>query len=161
MSDRVQRQAEAERAVRRGELKQALALYRELARETPEDPLIPSRIATIESLLQPDEIIAASFVPAPAQASPLSLSRSATLEQTAEQLFERGDIKGAVALYQKVLAEKPDNELARERYEELAQLTSPRPEPVAPQDPPAPPLPAEKPELLEALLARITHRRKP
>ena len=100
MSERVQRQAEAERAVRRGELKQALAIYRELAREAPEDPLVPSRIATIESLLQPDEISVSG--PAPVPPASLSLSRSATLEQTAEMHFERGDIKGAVATYERI-----------------------------------------------------------
>ncbi len=149
MSERVQRQAEAERAVRRGELKQALAIYRELAREAPEDPLLPSRIATIESLLQPDEIFAAG----PAPAAP-DLSRSATLEQAAEALFEQGDLPGALATYQRLLQDRPDNELARERLLELqhlARLTA---------APPAPSLPAERPQMLEALLERIAHRRK-
>lgn len=159
MSDRVQRQAEAERAVRRGELKQALAIYRELAREAPEDPLLPSRIATIESLLQPDEISAAG--PAPAPDAGASLSRSATLEQTAEVLFERGDIAGAVATYERVLKEKPGNELARERHAELAhlaQLSTPA-RPAGPASALA--RPKQGPELLEALLSRIAQRRKP
>ncbi|HEY3449002.1 MAG TPA: tetratricopeptide repeat protein [Myxococcales bacterium] len=160
MSDRVQRQAEAERAVRRGELKQALALYRELAREVPEDPLIPSRIATIESLLQPDEISVAGCAPTP-PASGMSLSRSSTLEQTAELLFERGDLPGAIATYERVLKERPDHDLARERHAELQHLTSLTPASAAAGPRAAPPLPQQKPEMLEALLARIANRRKP
>jgi hypothetical protein len=115
MSERVQRQAEAERAVRRGELKQALAIYRELAREAPRTRSSPrasppsSRCCSRRDLRR-----------RPAPAAP-TWSRSATLELAAEALFEQGDLRGrwrptAAA------AGPADNELARERLLELQHL---------------------------------------
>lgn len=158
MSERAQRQADAERAVRRGELKEGLAIYRALLAEDPEDPAVRARIATIESLLQPQELT--NLPPAPASPPPaIDLARSATLEQTAELLFERGDVAGALATYERVLKERPDHDLARERHHELQRLFGASA--ARPPMPKEPPLPLGKPELLEALLARISTRRKP
>lgn len=156
MTQREQRQAEAERAVRRGELREALGLYRALLAEAP-DEVLRARIATIESLLQPDEL-AGRATPAPPAPT---LSRPTTLEQAAEQRFEQGDIPGALSIYQRILSDRPDHELARERLAEL-QILAPN---VAVQVPPrpaaqAPAQPQDPPALLEALLARIAERRK-
>ncbi len=156
MTQREQRQAEAERAVRRGELREALGLYRALLDETPDEGL-RARIATIESLLQPDEL--AGRASAPVQPAP-TLGRPATLEQAAEQLFEQGDIPGALSLYQRILAGRPDHELARERLAELQVLAPNVPVQVPPRPLPTQPEPRDPPALLEALLARIAERRK-
>jgi tetratricopeptide (TPR) repeat protein len=152
MSHRAQNQAEAERAVRRGELKQALFLYRRMLDEDPDDAAAKTRIAAIESLMQPHELSGLSLR-TPALPS-LDLARPPTLEQTAEMLFERGDVAAALATYEMILKDRPDHDLARERMGELAQLMALTPTVRKPD------LPQGKPEMLEALLARIASRRK-
>jgi tetratricopeptide (TPR) repeat protein len=147
-----QRQADAERAVRRGELKEALSILRQMLAESPGDAQVQVRIAAIESLVQPRELSEARAVPV---APSIDFTRPPTLEQTAEMLLERGDVAGAIATYQRVLKDRPDHELARERCRELEDLHA-----VIPRSPAVPTLPESKPELFEALLARIAARRK-
>lgn len=158
MSELAQMMFEAERSVRRGELKQALQIYRELLERAPRDTQVHARIATIESLLQPHEL---SGSPSSHAMPGLDLSRSTTLEQTAEMLFERGDLAGAIATYERVLRERPDHELARERCVELKRLFDLHAPPVPGRATPGLSLPRGKSDMLEALLGRIASRRKP
>ena len=97
-------------------------------------------------------------------ATGIDFSRPNTLEQTAEMLFERGDLAGAIATYERVLRDRPDHDLARERCAELQRLAELGPRPSRPPTAEMPvvlPLPAGKSDMLEALLARIATRRKP
>lgn len=153
MPDRAQRVTEAERALRRGELREALEQYRALLAEAPDDPAVRARIAAIESLVQPKELAGGPAVPQPVPT--FDLSRPPTLEQTAEMLFERGDVPAAIATYRRILQDRPDHDLARERCAELLDLHA-----LSPHAPPSPALPRTRPELLEALLTRIASRRK-
>jgi tetratricopeptide (TPR) repeat protein len=153
MAERTERQAEAERALRRGELKEALAIFRELLVEAPDDPQIKARIAAIESLVQPRELSEA-----PAKSAPsVDRERAPTLEETAETLFENGDVAGAIAVYERILRDRPEHELARERCAELKALhVRLRPETAESIEG----LPMNRPDLMKALLARIAVRRK-
>ena len=111
--------AEAERALRRGELKEALRLYHEVLALEPESPPVRARIASIEALVQPSELAERPVdlsPPRPAHEKP------PTAEQTAEMLFERGDYQGALAAYERILQARPGHELARERLLEMQRL---------------------------------------
>lgn len=145
---------DAERAVRRGDLKEALALFRQLLALEPDSSAVRARIAAVESLLQPQELSAGR----PAQPVPGSLSfeRPPTLEQVAEALFDRGDIAGAAATYERVLKARPGHQLARERLLEIQAAAASQPE----QRPPSRALPRDKDRLFEELLARIASRRR-
>lgn len=152
-STRSPREIEAERAVRRGEFKVALGIYRQLLAERPDDPAIASRIRSIESLAQPSELESALRIDRPIT-SPAP-ERPLTMEQQAELLFERGDFQGALATYQRLLQSRPNHELARERLREIQTLASLQPGPA-----PDPALPSEPTAMLEALLVRIASRRR-
>jgi tetratricopeptide (TPR) repeat protein len=145
-------EAEAERALRRGELKEALRLYHQVLAASPDSPAVRTRIASIESLVQPSELAERPLDQAPQRSA---RERPPTPEQTAEMLFERGDYQGALAAYERILAARPDHQLARERHAEIGQLISLNPRSSAP-----PSLPDDKEGLLEALLVRIASRRK-
>lgn len=152
MPDPAETKETAERAVRRGELSEALRLYRRLLAESPGDDAARARIAAIQSLLQPHELTAPSSAPS---LPDVHLPQTPTPEQRAELLFERGDLAAALAAYERIVEERPENELARERRTELAELcaishgTPKRPKPLPPRS-----------QLLEALLERIAARRK-
>ncbi|MGI5863441.1 MAG: hypothetical protein ACOX6T_15495 [Myxococcales bacterium] len=144
--------AGAERALRRGELKEALRLYHQVLSLEPENPPVRARIASIEALVQPSELAE--------QPLDLSMARPVrekppTAEQTAEMLLERGDYRGALAAYERILQARPNHELARERLLEVQQLVDLNPRSAEP-----PALPEDKAGLLEALLVRIASRRK-
>lgn len=146
---------EAERAVRRGDLKEALALFRRLLSFEPDSAALRARIAAVESLVQPRELSAGR----PAQPPPGSLSfeRPPTPEQVAEALFDRGDIAGAEATYERILKARPGHQLAHERLLEIRAAAAAQPD----RTPPAPALPRDKDRLFEELLARIASRRRP
>src|SRR4051794_29679667 len=146
---RSQPEIDAERAVRRGDLKEGLLLYRGVLAERPGDPQLLARIATIEGLLQPSELNDPALRAPPAPA-PRRAERPPTPEQQAEMLFDRGDYPGALATYERILVARPDHQLARERAHEIRVLAG-----MQPAAPPAPALPADRPGILEALLVRI------
>jgi len=144
-AERSELEGRAKRCVQRGELKEALEIYRALSLSFPEDAALARRIENLEENLQPAELLnaKASFTP-----EPQLEDRSEAPEAEGERLFAVGDLAGAMAAYRRALKEKPDSELIRERLEELFRLARAR---ALPEDPP---------ELLHALLERIAARRR-
>lgn len=145
-------ESDAERAVRRGEFKEALRLYHQLLGLAPDNPPVRARIASIEALVQPSEL---ADRPSEAAAAHSAREKPPTPEQTAEMLFERGDYRGALAAYERILQARPDHGLARERLTEIKQFVAFSPRSSAP-----PKLPADEKGIYEALLVRIASRRK-
>ncbi len=145
---------EAERAVRRGDLKEALALFRQLLAQAPDSSALRARIAAVESLVQPKELSAGR--PALPPPGSLNFERPPTLEQVAEALFDRGDLAGAAATYERILKARPEHQLAHERLLELRAAAATLPE----RRPPSQALPRDKVRLLEELLARVASRRR-
>jgi tetratricopeptide (TPR) repeat protein len=135
----------AERSLRRGELKEAVAAFRALSAAFPEDGALSNRLALVEETLQPAELAAS-----------LGASRSepsgghASPTHRAEALAARGDFKGAIAIYQQLLLQSPTAELLSERLVELRQLAA------ATRSRPA----LSREHLLEHLLDRISTRRR-
>ncbi len=152
-ADRSQLASDAERALRRGDLKEAVLLYRRILERDPGDAAARARLATIESLLQPSELAGRS-APTPAPVA-VGAERSATPEQLAEGMFENGDYPGALQAYQQILSARPSHQLARERLQELSELVRvTTPQPAKPR-----PLP-DRESVLASLLARVGERRK-
>lgn len=124
--DRQALESRAERCLRRGELSEAFALFRELVASYPHDAALRRRVEELEGSLQPAELMSAK---ANFRAEPEGAPRSATEE--AERLAAAGDYGGAIGAYRKMLAQRPDNELVKERLNELFDLarasSSPRP----------------------------------
>jgi tetratricopeptide (TPR) repeat protein len=115
--DRQALESRAERCLRRGELSEAFALFRELVAVFPDDTALRRRVEELEGTLQPAELMSAK---ANFRAEPEGAPRSATEE--AERLAAAGDYGGAIAAYRRLLTERPDNELVKERMNELFDL---------------------------------------
>ncbi|QRK06825.1 hypothetical protein JQX13_43320 [Archangium violaceum] len=145
--------AHAERALRRGELSEALSLYETLCRAFPEDSSLALKLANLREMLQPEELQALRTSDPPAEPIPLGPSSPAA---EGERLFALGDYVGAAAAYRRALHERPDNELFRERLEELYRLA--RSLPV--HSPTDRKLPRQAEPLLHALLDRLAARRR-
>lgn len=151
--DRAELEARAERALRRGEMSEALALYEELAAEFPDEGRFNDRIAHLRAALQPAELAQGGAPPPPSGVTEL---RPSTPEQEGERLFVIGDYAGAAAAYRRAVEERPDSELLRERLEELYRLAR-----MAPRHSPTDSaLPTDRQALLRALLDRISSRRR-
>jgi tetratricopeptide (TPR) repeat protein len=149
LSEREVTEAKADRAMRRGELSTALELFQQLVAQFPDDAGLKRKLSGLKENLQPMELVSAKsrFTPEPAPvagANPLD---------EAEVLASRGDHAGAIALYRKALAEKPDSELLKERLTELFRL-------VQAQAPRAPVV-RSKEVVLSEWLDRISLRKKP
>lgn len=147
--ERAQLEQQIERAVRRGELADAIGHLRALAADFPDDDTVAEKLKQLEESLQPAELMSAKAnvrwdSPVPT-VSPVD---------AAERLAAKGDFAGAIAAYRKVLAAQPGSELVKERLAELfalAQARAPR-RPLPPKD---------KTLVLSELLARIDARRRP
>lgn len=150
--ERADLEARAERAKRRGDMAEALALLQEVSRAHPDDSALAERISMLKETLQPMELSSAKsrFEP------PSRGSAPSSPEAEGERLFALGDYAGAAAAYRRALAQKPDSELIRERLVELFRLAQAAPR----QSPTDKALPKEQDKLLEALLDRISARRK-
>jgi tetratricopeptide (TPR) repeat protein len=144
--------ARAERALRRGELTEAVSLYDTLCQTFPEDQALRLKHANLCEMLQPSEAQALQSAARPPRA-PLGPSSPSA---EGERLFALGDYVGAAAAYRRALQERPDSELIRERLEELYRLA--RALPV--HSPTDRALPLEPEPLLEALLDRVAARRR-
>ena len=145
--------APAERAVRRGEMKEAVRLYEELARAQPGDPQINQRLEALRAALQPSEIPGVELPPeeqSGVHTTPL------TPEQEGELLHNLGDYAGAAAAYRRALHDKPDSELIKERLVELYQLAQAMPR----HSPTDATLPRQAEPMLKALLDRIAARKR-
>ena len=132
--DRDQLEARAERCLRRGELAEAVALYEAMVATFPGDGAVERKLAELKSQLEPSELH-----------GPEARAEGDSLEARAEQLWAEGDLAGAIGVYRRALAEKPDNELIQERLAELFRLARP---------------PHDSAAVLRALLERIAERRR-
>lgn len=119
--DRLDAERRAERHVRRGELRDAIALYERLVARFPEDTSLRQKHAELLDSLQPSELLHPGAGLATTPPLPAS-ERAGSPEQEGERLFVAGDFAGAAAAYRRALRERPDSLLIRERLEELFQL---------------------------------------
>ncbi|MBX5484542.1 MAG: hypothetical protein IRZ16_22190 [Myxococcaceae bacterium] len=152
--ERQETERRAERCVRRGELSEALALYRALAAAFPEDSALQQKLEAITGSLQPAELLnpKANFVREEVELK----NAPSTPEQEGERLFALGDYAGAAAAYRRAMEKKPESTLIRERLEELYRLARAAPR----HSPTDSALPADPAAMLSALLDRIAARRR-
>ncbi len=156
-AERSELEARAERCIRRGELSDAVGLYRALCAAHPEDLSLERRLQNLEESLEPGELLKVKGMsPAAAPASAPSGPGKVGPEQEGERLFALGDYSGAMAAYRRALKEKPESELIRERLEELYRLARAAPA----HSPTGRTLPENPESLLSALLDRIAARRR-
>jgi tetratricopeptide (TPR) repeat protein len=155
-------ETQAERCVRRGDLLQALTLYRQLATAQPSRQDLLLRMRQLAESMDPAELRAAGAAVAP---PPPPASPSTTPEEEGERLFQLGDLAGAAAAYRRALEAKPASTLIHERLVELFQLAQAQSARAAPArakiEPPTPGPPPDVEALLRDLLARIVERRRP
>lgn len=115
----------AERAVRRGELHAALQLFEELIAREPDDERVRQRMESVRALLQPAELSDSSR---PEPEEPEEVRPAAETLTDAEQgelHAGAGRFVDALRCYERAVAAAPDNELLRERLEELRELAPP------------------------------------
>ena len=111
----------AERAVRRGELLVALEHFEAYLAQQPDDERIRTRMEAVRALLQPSEMVSrrrAEPEEAPAKAPPVSSAEAGELHASAGRFAE------AVESYERALQSDPENDLLRERLEELRALAN-------------------------------------
>ncbi len=147
---RAELEAQADRATRRGDFAGALKNLQQLCAEFPDDLVLIEKKQRLEENLQPMELLSAK-----ARQEPEAAAAPKSPLQQAELLAHQGDYAGAIALYRKLLAEKPDSPLISERLAELFQLVQvqkPRPSPMLPADPQ---------HRLKELLVRVGARKRP
>lgn len=155
--ERKELEAMADRARRRGELNEAVALYAEIADEYPLDDLLQAKLKSLEDSLEPTEELtiftATALEDDQREAQPLV---------EAERFASRGDFTEALAIYRRVLMAQPDNALVRERLAELFELALTEAPiitaTVVVEDEPVTAAPPA--ELLAGLLTRIASRRR-
>ena len=150
-------EAKGDRAMRRGELSTALAMFQQLCTAFPGDALLAEKLKNLKDNLQPHELTSAKSSFAPNPSAPRA--GSSPLDE-AELLAARGDYPGAIARYRRALAEKPDSDLLKERLSELfslMQAEAPRQSPPVAQKLAAH---ASPEDVLSELLDRIARRRK-
>lgn len=150
---RADMQARAERALRRGELADAVGLYEQLAQAFPDEQALAQKLALLRESLQPMELQKSR--PPPAHAETLRMGPSSPVQE-GERLFALGDYAGAAAAYRRALQERPDNELIQERLLELYRLATSAPV-HSPTDRALPKRPEDR---LQALLDRLAARRR-
>jgi tetratricopeptide (TPR) repeat protein len=113
----------AERAVRRGELLAGLELYETYLAQRPDDERVRARMEAVRALLQPSELVnrrrAEKEEPDAAAAPPVSPA------EHGEVLAGSGRFAEAAEAYERAAAEDPENQLLRERLQELRALANP------------------------------------
>jgi tetratricopeptide (TPR) repeat protein len=114
----------AERAVRRGELLAALQLFEELIAREPDDERVRQRMESVRALLQPAEL-SDRRRSEPEEAEPRPPVGTLTDAEQGELHAGAGRFVEALRCYERAVAESPDNELLRERLEELRELAPP------------------------------------
>jgi tetratricopeptide (TPR) repeat protein len=149
--------ARAERALRRGELSEALGLFETLSQRFPEDAALSLKLGNVREMLQPEELqvlgAMQARIPPP---EPVPQGPSSPVAE-GERLFALGDYGGAAAAYRRALHAHPKSELIRERLEEVYRLARSLPVHPSPTDRQ---LPRQAEPLLHALLDRLAARRR-
>ncbi|AEI67527.1 tetratricopeptide repeat protein [Corallococcus macrosporus] len=151
---RADMESRADRALRRGELTEALGLYESLVRAFPADAALAVKLANARELLQPAELEVMQAARATASI-PLPVGPSSPVQE-GERLFALGDYAGAAACYRRAVQERPDSELLKERLIELYGLAKAMPL----QSPTDRALPDKAEPRLQALLDRVASRRR-
>lgn len=147
-------EARADRALRRGELVEALDLYEALLLAFPDDGALADKLANLRESLQPLELQKLEAIRPPEEPElPLGPSSPA---QEGERLFALGDYVGAAAAYRRAVQERPDNELFKERLIEVYRMAKEMPL----QSPTDKALPKAPQPRLQALLDRVASRRR-
>ncbi|NTX02336.1 MULTISPECIES: hypothetical protein [unclassified Myxococcus] len=151
---RVEMEARADRALRRGELVEAVDLYETLTHAFPDDASLADKLANVRESLLPLELQKLEAARPPEEPElPVGPSSPA---QEGERLFALGDYVGAAAAYRRALQERPDNELFKERLLEIFQMAREMPL----QSPTDKALPKAPQPRLQALLDRVASRRR-
>jgi len=114
----------AERAVRRGELLSALQLFEELIAAQPDDERVRQRMESVRALLQPAELVGRRRSE-PEEPEPRPPAETLTDAEQGELHAGAGRFVEAFRCYERAVAESPENELLRERLEELRELAPP------------------------------------
>ncbi len=144
--ERSQHEARADRAVKRGEMAEALEALRRLRAAFPDDARYAERLQEIETSVAPGELT-----------RPRPNDAATTRQAEAEALLSEGDPVGALNLYRQLVAEQSGNELFRERLAEIFDLVSAR----RPSGRPGAGAPREaRAAALEELLGRVLRRRR-
>ena len=150
----VELEQRAERAVRRGELFAALELFEQLLAMEPDDERLQKRMESVRALLQPTE----THDSRPPEVQEEELDTAPVPLTDAEQgelHASAGRFAQAIGCYERAAAAAPDNELLRERLEELRELVAPG----APADlAAAEPIPAPAPRHTPARPASRSHK---
>lgn len=144
--DRSAAQTQLERHVRRGELSEAWAVLERLATAFPEDAGLAERLAQVEHGLDPAERRRVAMT----RAEPTGKHPRTPMHE-AEALAAAGRYKDAIVIYRRLLEQRPDWDLVKERLAELFQLA----QVAAPHR-----LPVNRENVLEHLLDRITTRKR-
>jgi len=119
MSDLEQR---AERAVRRGELLAALELFEAHLAQHPDDDRVRGRMEAVRALLHPSELVSRRRAePEEADAGQTPASDA----EVGEMYASSGRFVDAAQAYERAVAANPENDLLRERFEELRALAVP------------------------------------
>src|SRR5438445_4062194 len=114
----------AERAVRRGELLAALQLFEELIAREPAGERVRQRMESVRALLQPAEL-SDRRRSEPEEAEPRPPPGTLSEAEQGELHAGAGRFVEALRCYERAVTEAPDNELLRERLEELRELSPP------------------------------------
>jgi tetratricopeptide (TPR) repeat protein len=113
----------AERAVRRGDLLLAIELFESALVQDPDDDRVRQRMESVRSLLHPSELVnrrrSEPESPETGPVEPLGPTEEGELHAGAGRFAE------AVRCYERAAAQSPENQLVRERLEELRKLAPP------------------------------------
>ena len=112
----------AERAVRRGELLAGLELFESYLAQRPDDERVRARMEAVRALLQPSELVNRRRVD---PEEPDGASAPASDTEEGEVLAGSGRFAEAAAAYERAAANNPDNQLLKERLQELKALANP------------------------------------
>jgi tetratricopeptide (TPR) repeat protein len=112
----------AERAVRRGELLAGLELFETYLARRPEDERVRARMEAVRALLQPSELVNRRRVD---PEEPEVASGPVSDAEQGEVLAGSGRFAEAAEAYARAAANNPENQLLKERLQELEALANP------------------------------------
>lgn len=112
----------AERAVRRGELLAALEIYEAYLAQQPDDERVRSRMEAVRALLQPSELVSRRRAD---PEEPDAVSPPAGPAEQGEVHASSGRFAEAAEAYGRAVEANPENQLLKERLDELRALANP------------------------------------
>ncbi|HZR08868.1 MAG TPA: tetratricopeptide repeat protein [Myxococcales bacterium] len=112
----------AERAVRRGELLVAIEHFEAHLAQHPDDERVRSRMEAVRALLQPSELVSRRRTE---PEEPDAATAPAGDAEVGEMHAGSGRFAEAAEAYERAIAANPENELFRERLQELRLLVVP------------------------------------